>query len=164
MRLFRKLNLSPQKPEKIFAQKNRKDVKRWIREEWPKIEEHRRKWRAMLYFQDESGISLIPVLGKTCAPKGKTPKVLVTGKRGGFCVTSAISPAGKLIFRIEKGRVVIEKCNGFIKSKVMKHTWMIVKGLTAKTVFALTAVLAIQALVLSNVKLYGYPSIRIQEI
>jgi len=121
MRLFRKLNLSPQKPERISSQKNRKAVKRWLREEWPKIEKHRRRWQAMLYFQDESGISLIPVLGRTWAPKGKTPKVLVTRKRGGFCVTSAISPAGKLIFRIEKGRVNAKKHIEFLKKILKQH-------------------------------------------
>jgi transposase len=122
MRLFRRLNLSPQKPERISSQKNRKDVKRWLREEWPKIEEHRRRWQAMLYFQDESGISLTPVLGRTWAPKGKTPKVLVTGKRGGFCVTSAISPAGKLIFRIEKGKVNADKHIKFLKQIMKQHS------------------------------------------
>lgn len=121
MRLFRKLNLSPQKPERIPLQKNRKAVKKWLREEWPQIEKHRRKWQAMLYFQDESGISLIPVLGRTWAPKGKTPKVLVTGKRGGFGVTSAISPAGKLIFRIEKGRVNAKKHIEFLKKILKQH-------------------------------------------
>lgn len=121
MKLFRKLNLSPQKPERISYQKNRKAVKRWLKEEWPKIEEHRRRWQAMLYFQDESGISLIPVLGRTWAPKGKTPKVLVTGKRGGFCVTSAISPAGKLIFRIEKGKVNAKKHIEFLKKIIKQH-------------------------------------------
>lgn len=121
MRLFRKLNLSPQKPERISSQKNRKSVKRWLREEWPKIEEHRRRWQAMLYFQDETGISLVPVLGRTWAPKGKTPKVLVMGKRGGFCVTSAISPAGKLIFRIEKGKVNADKHIEFLKQILKQH-------------------------------------------
>ena len=61
-------------------------------------------------------------------------------------------------------RVVIEQCNGLIKSEVMQHAWRMVKGLAKKTVFALTAVFAIQALALYNVKRYGYPSIRIQEI
>ncbi|MBI2630547.1 IS630 family transposase [Candidatus Pacearchaeota archaeon] len=120
-KLFRKLNLSPQKPERFAKQKDRKAVKKWLREEWPKIEEHRRKWQAMLYFQDESGISLIPVVGRTWAPKGKTPKVMVTGNRGGFCVTSAVSPAGKLIFRIEKGRVNSEKHIEFLKNIIKQH-------------------------------------------
>jgi IS5 family transposase len=65
---------------------------------------------------------------------------------------------------LKAARVVIEQCNGFIKSEVVQHAWTIVKGLTAKAVFALTAVLAIQALALFNLKRYGYPSIRIQEV
>lgn len=121
MRLFRKLNLSPQKPERFAQQKNRKEVREWIKKEWPKIEEHRRKWQAMLYFQDESGISLTPVLGRTWAKKGETPKVMVTANRGGLCVTSAISPAGKLIFRIEKGRVNSEKHIEFLKNIIKQH-------------------------------------------
>lgn len=120
MRLFKRLNLSPQKPERFASQRNEKAIRKWKREEWPKIEEHRRKWQAMLYFQDESGISLTPVLGRTWAPKGKTPKVLVTGKRGGFCVTSAVSPAGKMVFRIEKKKVNADKHIEFLK-KIMKQ-------------------------------------------
>lgn len=120
MRLFKKLNLSPQKPERLASQRNEKAIRKWKREEWPKIEEHRRRWQAMLYFQDESGVSLTPVLGRTWAPKGKTPKVKVTGKRGGFCVTSAVSPARKLIFRIEKKKVNADRHIEFLK-KIMKQ-------------------------------------------
>jgi len=121
MRLFKKLNLSPQKPERLASQRNEKAIRKWKREEWPKIEEHRRRWQAILYFQDESGISLTPVLGRTWAPKGKTPKVKVTGKRGGFCVTSAISPAGKLIFRIEKGKIKAVQHIEFLKQIMKQH-------------------------------------------
>jgi transposase len=121
MRLFKKLNLSPQKPDRLASQRNEKAIRKWKREEWPKIEEHRRKWQAILYFQDESGISLTPVLGRTWAPKGKTPKVKVTGKRGGFCVTSAISPAGKLIFRIEKGKIKANEHIEFLMKILKQH-------------------------------------------
>lgn len=65
---------------------------------------------------------------------------------------------------LKKVRVIIEQCNGFIKSKVMKHLWVLVKGLKAKATFCLTAVLAIQALAIYNLKRYGYPSIRIAEL
>lgn len=61
-------------------------------------------------------------------------------------------------------RYHIEQCNGFIKNEVMKYSWIIVKGLKAKTTFLLTAVLAIQALALTNLVGWGYPSIRIQEV
>lgn len=61
-------------------------------------------------------------------------------------------------------RIIIEQCNGFIKSQVMKHFWTKIKGLKAKAVFALTAVLAIQALAIYNLKKFDYPSIRIKEL
>ena len=52
---------------------------------------------------------------------------------------------------LKKVRVIIEQCNGFIKSEVMQHAWTIVKGLAAKTVFALTAVLTMQSLALYSI-------------
>lgn len=65
---------------------------------------------------------------------------------------------------LKKFKVAIEQCNGFIKSKVMKHAWGLVKGLKAKATFAFTAVLAMQGLAIYNIKRFGYPSIRIAEL
>mgnify|MGYP001559628275 FL=1 len=120
MRWLKRINITSQKPQRQASQRDDKAVKKWLTEEWPKIKAHCRRWQAMLYFQDEAGVSLTPVMGKTWAPKGKTPIVKVTGKRGGLCVTSAISPAGKLIFRIEKERVNADEHIEFIE-QMMKH-------------------------------------------
>lgn len=117
---MRRWQFTPQKPEKEALEKNQKDARRWLKEEWPKTEEHRRKWQAILCFRDESGVSLAPVPGKTRAKKGKTPKIKVTGNRGGFCVTSAISPAGRMVFRIEKSAVHAKEHIDFLK-QIMKH-------------------------------------------
>jgi len=118
---LRRWGLTPQKPEKLALERNEMKVKKWIREEWPKIEKHRRRWQAMLYFQDESGVSLIPVLGRTWAKKGKTPKIKVTGNKGGFCVTSAISPAGRMVFRIENHTIRAEDHINFLKQIMKQH-------------------------------------------
>lgn len=118
---LRKWKLSPQIPEKNYLEKDEKETKRWLDEEWPKIKQHCRRWQAMLYFQDESGVSLTPMLGKTWAPRGNTPKIKVTGKRGGFCVSSAISPAGKMVFRIEKGKVNRYTFVDFLKQIIKQH-------------------------------------------
>src|SRR3989338_8670588 len=96
------------------------EVREWIRVYWPKIKAHCRRWQAMLYFQDESSVQLTSVLGKTWAPKGKTPKVKVTGKRGSICITSAISPAGRLIFRLEKKKINADLHIEFLK-QMQKH-------------------------------------------
>jgi len=120
MRWLKRWNFTNQKPERRASQQDEKAVKRWIRKEWPRIKEHARRWQAMIYFQDESGISLTAVMGKTWAPKGQTPIVKVTGARGGFCLTSAISPAGKMIFRIEKEKVNAKVHIEFLE-QIIKH-------------------------------------------
>lgn len=121
MRWLKRLNFTNQKPQRRASQRDEKAVAKWLHDEWPRIKAHCRRWQALLYFQDEAGVSLIPVMGKTWAPKGKTPIVKVTGKRGGLCVTSAISPAGKMIFRIEKKRVNAEKHIEFLEQILKQH-------------------------------------------
>ena len=120
---LRRWNLTPQKPEKVALERNQRKVTAWLKDEWPKIEEHRRKSQAMLYFQDESSVSLVPVLGTTWAKKGETPKVKVTGNRGSIAVSSAISPAGRMIFRIEKERVTSRTFIDFLKQIIKNHRW-----------------------------------------
>jgi transposase len=120
---LRRWNLTPQKPEKVALERNQRKVTEWINSEWPKIEEHRRRWQAMLYFQDESSVSLVPVLGKTWAKKGETPKIRVTGNRGSICLSSAISPAGRMVFRIEKGTVTSKTFVDFLKQIMKNHQW-----------------------------------------
>lgn len=120
---LRKWKLTPQKPEKMALERSQRKVNKWIKKEWPKIEAHRRKWQAMLYFQDESAVSLAPVLGTTWSPKGKTPKVKVTGNRGSIAVSSAISPAGRMLFRIEKKTVNSETFIDFLKQIIKNHKW-----------------------------------------
>ncbi len=115
-----KWKLTNQKPIRRAFQRDEKEVKRWLKEEWPKIQKHARRWQAMLYFLDECGVSLTAVLGKTWAPRGKTPVVRVTGKRGGFCITSAISPVGRMVFRIEKKRINAKLHIEFLK-QILKH-------------------------------------------
>lgn len=123
MRWLKKWGLTNQKPVRRATQRNDRAVKRWLRNEWPKIKEHRRRWQAILYFQDESGVSLTSAIGKTWAPKGKTPVVKMTGQRGTLCVTSAISPIGKMVFRIEKEdeKINADKHIEFLQQIIKQH-------------------------------------------
>lgn len=120
-RLLKRMGLSPQKPQRRAKERDEDEVKEWIKNIWPKILAHARRWQAIIYFQDESGVSLTAVLGKTWAPKGKTPVVKITGKRGGLCVTSAISPAGRMVFRIEKERIKAPQHIEFLKQIQKNH-------------------------------------------
>lgn len=120
-RLLKRMGLSNKKPEKRAYEQNPKEAKKWLREEWPKIQEHARRWQAIIYFQDETSVSLIPVMGKTWYKKGKTPVVKLTGKKGSFPVSSAISPRGKMLFRIEKDVINSSTFIEFLK-KIRQHS------------------------------------------
>jgi transposase len=119
-RLLKQLGLSSQKPERRASQQDVSAVERWIKEEWPRIKAHARRWQAMLYFQDESAVQLTAFLGRTWAPKGKTPRIRVSGARGRVLVTSAISIAGRMLFRLEKENVKSKQHVEFLM-QVLKH-------------------------------------------
>jgi transposase len=120
-RYLRRCGLTWQKPERRYIEQNQELVTRWLEEEWPEIEQWVKKKRAILYFEDESGISLAPVTGKTWSPKGKTPIVRVTGKRGGVLAMSAISPSGRLRFRLEKRRINAGIMIAFLEQILQSH-------------------------------------------
>lgn len=120
-KFLRRFGLTNKKPEKRALEQNTREVRRWLRKTWPEILENAREWRAIIYFQDEFGISLVPVLGKTWAPKGEIPLVRVTGRKGGFCVSSSISTGGRLLFRIEKGNVNADTFIDYLKKLISHH-------------------------------------------
>ncbi len=78
------------------------------------------KYRAILYFQDESNVSLTAFLGKTWSPRGQTPRARVTGKRGGVAAMSAISKPGHLLFRLLEKRIASVEVIDFL-SQILKH-------------------------------------------
>ncbi len=120
-RLLHKFGLRSQKPQRQAKERNEKKVKEWIENIWPKILAHARRWQAMVYFQDESAVRLTAFLGTTWAKKRNTPVVRVTGNRGTICVTSAISPAGRMVFRLEKETVNSLKHIEFLKQVQKNH-------------------------------------------
>ena len=90
MRRLHEAGLTYQKPERQYFELSEEERQEWRRKELPKIRRAVRKYRGILYFQDEANISLTALLGKTWAPRGKTPKQKVTGNRGGVSAMSAI--------------------------------------------------------------------------
>ena len=86
----------------------------------PKIRKTAKKHKALLYFQDEANVSLTAFLGKTWAPRGLTPRQVVTGKRGGVAALSAINGSGRLIFKLHEKRICSEEVIAFL-GQMLKH-------------------------------------------
>lgn len=110
-----------QKPEREYYEIDEVARKKWLRYEVPKIRRAIAIHRGILYFQDESNISLTAFLGKPWAPCGQTPKANVTGKRAGVAATSAISRSGQLLFRLLDKRIASKEVIEFLGQMLRHH-------------------------------------------
>lgn len=120
-RRLREAGLTYQKPEREYHEIDEEVRTKWRRYEVPKIRKCVAKHRAILYFQDESNVSLTAFLGKTWAPRGETPKAKVTGKRGGVAAMSAISRPGHLLFRLLEKRIASDEVIDFLAQMLRHH-------------------------------------------
>ena len=119
-RRLREAGLTYQKPEREYYELDEETRRDWLRKEVPEIRTTVEKYRAILYFQDESNVSLTAFLGKTWSPRGMTPRARVTGKRGGVAAMSAISKPGHLLFRLLDKRIASSEVIEFL-SQMLKH-------------------------------------------
>lgn len=119
-RRLRDAGLTYQKPEREYYEIDEESRTKWLRYEVPKIRRCVKKHRGILYFQDESNVSLTAFLGKTWAPCGETPKATVTGKRAGIAANSAISRNGHLLFRLLEKRIASKEVIEFL-GQMLKH-------------------------------------------
>ena len=120
-RRLREAGLTYQKPEREYYEIDEETRKKWLRYEVPKIRRAVKKHRAILYFQDESNISLTAFLGRTWAPCGQTPRAEVTGKRAGVAAASAISRRGQLLFRLLDKRIASQEVIEFLGQMLRHH-------------------------------------------
>jgi transposase len=120
-RRLREAGLTYQKPERQYYELDDRARQAWARREIPRIRRAVLEFRAILYFQDEANVSLTAFLGKTWGVRGHTPKVRVTGARGGVAAMSAISRRGFLLFRIYEKRITSVEVIEFLDQMLHHH-------------------------------------------
>ncbi len=121
MRRLHEAGLSYQKPERQYFELSEEERAEWRRLQLPMIRRAVRKFRAILYFQDEANVSLTALLGKTWGVRGCPPKQRVTGKRGGVSAMSAITSRGQLIFRLHDKRIASDEVIDFLGQMLRHH-------------------------------------------
>ena len=121
MRRLHEAGLSYQKPEREYFELSEEEREEWRRKELPRIHRAVRKYKAILYFQDEANVSLTALLGRTWGACGFTPKQRVTGKRGGVAALSAITSRGQLIFRLHDKRIASAEIIDFLAQMLRHH-------------------------------------------
>ena len=99
-RFLNKMDYTCKKVQKIYSEACKEKQNEWTTKTVPQIKRLVKNCRAILYFEDESNISLTPVMGTSWSPKGEKIKFKGTGKRGSVAAISAISNDGRLIFSL----------------------------------------------------------------
>ena len=100
-RFLYRLGVRLKKPERRALEQDSKEVRQWKRERLPEILVYAKKNRALLFYADESLISLIPYVGKTWAFPRAKPIARVSGRRGQHVgITAAVNEQGRLCFEM----------------------------------------------------------------
>jgi transposase len=120
-RRLREAGLTWQTPERHYFEADPETRRRWQEETIPKIRETLEKTGGILYCEDEASICLTPLLGKTWAERGKPRKVPVTGGRASIAAMSALSPKGRLVFRLHDQRITSGEVIDFLKQLLRQH-------------------------------------------
>lgn len=120
-RRLRDAGLTWQTPEREYFQADPEKRQRWQQETLPTIRETLENTGGILYCQDEASVCLTPILGKTWSLRGQPRKVKVTGNRASISAMSALSPHGRLVFRLHQKRIASPEVIDFLGQLLRHH-------------------------------------------
>ena len=112
---LKRWGMTPQKPVKQAREQNSEAVNRWLNEEFPKIKDRAEKEGAEIFWSDETGVQNTDNIGRSYAPKGKTPVIKKTGKKVRVNMISAVTNLGVVRFMIYDGKMTQQRFINFLK-------------------------------------------------
>ncbi len=92
--------MTPQKPLARARERQPAAIAAWLELDYPAIARRAKSERAVIYWGDETGISNQDQIGRSYAPKGKTPVVRRTARRISQSMISAVSNRGLMRFML----------------------------------------------------------------
>ena len=127
-RTLKRYEYSYRKPEARFYHKNKdKNSEEWQKVTVPRIKKLVKKLNAILYFEDESNISLTPSVGKTWGAKNEKLVRVISPNKGSVSAISAISNSGYLLFSVHddnkrfRSNDIIDFLNMMLKHHSHRH-------------------------------------------
>lgn len=130
-RLLKGWGFTPQKPARRALEQDAQAVGRWLKTDYPAIQAAAQREKAEIYWGDEMGLRSDHAVGRSYAPKGRTPTLRMTGQRFGCNMISAITNRGRLSFRVFRGRFVTRVYLDFLKrlaKQARRKVFLIVDG------------------------------------
>jgi transposase len=140
--IWRRLREAGMTYQKSAGEYQNRKVNRVLESEWlkttvPRIREAVKKFKAILYFQGESSVSLTGFLSNTRTSCRRTINVKPPGRRSDVSALSATNQGGKFVFRLLEGRISSGQLIAFLKQLLALHPsrhLVIVMGRTRSTI------------------------------
>jgi transposase len=112
---LRRWGMTPQKPLARATQRSPAAVAAWLERDYPAIAKRAKRERGVVYWGDETGISNQDQIGRSWAPKGRTPVVGRTAKRIAQSMISAVSNRGLMRFMLYDGALDADRFLTFLR-------------------------------------------------
>lgn len=112
---LKRWGMTPQKPLTRATQRSPAAVAAWLKRDYPAIARRARRERAVVYWGDETGISNQDQIGRSYAPRGRTPVVGRTAKRITQSMISAVSNRGLMRFMLYDGALDVARFLTFLR-------------------------------------------------
>ena len=107
--------LTPQKPLARAKERQPAAIAAWLETSYPTIARRAKAAGAVIYWGDETGISNQDQIGRSYAPKGKTPVVRRSAKRVTQSMISAVSNRGLMRFMLYQGALNADGFMAFLR-------------------------------------------------
>jgi transposase len=87
---------TPQKPLHRAYEQDPREVRHWLKAEYPAIVAKARRQKGKIFWGDETGVRSDDVRGRSYAPRGKRPMVRPSHRRANIGVISAVTNKGEV--------------------------------------------------------------------
>jgi len=115
-RLLAQLGITCQKPLHRALERDEALVRKWLKQDYPRIRAQALREKAEIYFGDAAHMRSDRHSGRTWGRKGETPVIVSTGARYRMSLISAVTARGHMRFMIkEKGGVNADVFIEFLK-------------------------------------------------
>jgi transposase len=94
--VLKRWGFTPQRPLKRAYEQRPAEVKKWLEQEYPKVQERARHEKAEIWWGDETAVKPECHYRRSFSPKAKTPVVRQPAKRFHSALISAINNKGKM--------------------------------------------------------------------
>jgi transposase len=140
--------MTPQKPLVRAKERSPAVIQAWLEQDYPAIAKRAKTVRGVIYRGDGTGISNQDQIGRSYAPRGKTPVVVRLAKRIPQSMISAVSNRGLMRFMLYDGALNADRFIAFLRRLTKdagRKVILIVDNLKVQRAGKVTAWVASQA-------------------